>query len=212
MENTIRHQQVRALLFDLGGVVIEVDFMRTFRHWSERAGIPPDQVAGGFLPDPDYERHERGEISCATYFSRLADRLDIGLGPDAMVDGWNAMLVGEIPGIREVLARLAPVIPLYAFTNTNPTHRERWSRDHAGLVGHFRHVFVSSDMGLRKPEPAAYAAVVAGMEVEAGAVLFFDDNPQNVAGARAAGMQAVLVRHHGDVRAALAPWLGDVAG
>lgn len=203
----IDHERVRALLFDLGGVVIEVDFMATFRDWSERAGVPADTIAQRFLPDPDYERHERGEISCETYFSRLATRLGLGLSPREMEEGWNRMLIGEIPGIRDVLAALEPVMPLFAFTNTNPTHRRRWARDHAALVGHFREIFVSSDMGLRKPEPAAYAAVARGMGLEPGAVLFFDDNPQNVEGARETGMQAVRVRGHDDVLDALRPWL-----
>jgi putative hydrolase of the HAD superfamily len=62
-------------------------------------------------------------------------------------------------------------------------------------------------MGLRKPERAAFERVARAIGVAPGRILFFDDTEANVAGARAAGFQAVHVRSPEDVAAALAPWL-----
>jgi len=68
----------------------------------------------------------------------------------------------------------------------------------------FHRVFVSSELGLRKPERAAFRAVADATGITPAALLFFDDAIENVEGARAAGLQAVLVRALSDVRRALA--------
>src|SRR5262249_15014287 len=91
---------------------------------------------------------------------------------------------------------------LYAFTNSNPTHMAVCSRTYAEVLGHFRHVFVSSDLGVRKPEAEAFAKIARTVGVPAGRILFFDDTETNVRGALAAGLQAVHVPPlHGVVEA-----------
>jgi len=53
---------VEALLFDLGGVVIDVDWRRVFDVWANGARVPAAEIAARFLFDERYEAHERGEI------------------------------------------------------------------------------------------------------------------------------------------------------
>ena len=64
-------------------------------------------------------------------------------------------------------------------------------------------VFVSSDLGLRKPEPEAFLAVARRIGLPLQAILFFDDTLENVHGARAVGMRAVHVRSSADIANAL---------
>jgi len=92
----------------------------------------------------------------------------------------------------------------YAFTNSNPTHHAFWSVRYAEVLESFRRVFVSSEMGLRKPERAAFAAIASAIGIPLERILFFDDTLANVEGARALGMPAVLVRSPAHVADALA--------
>jgi HAD superfamily hydrolase (TIGR01509 family) len=62
---------------------------------------------------------------------------------------------------------------------------------------------VSSEMGLRKPDRAAFEAVAAATGFRLDEILFFDDTEENVIGARLAGMPATLVNSHADVEIAL---------
>jgi putative hydrolase of the HAD superfamily len=195
---------VDALLFDLGGVVIDIDFNRVFARWAEHAGCDERLVRERFAQDDAYCRHEVGEIGVADYFASLRGTLGIDLSDAQFLDGWNAIYMGEVPGIARLLARAGERIPLYAFTNTNRAHEACWAAQFAGLVTLFKEVFVSSTMGLRKPEPAAFAFVVKEIGIPAGRIVFFDDNPHNVAGARACGLQAVHVTAHADVERTLA--------
>ena len=95
-------------------------------------------------------------------------------------------------------------LPLYAFSNTNGAHVAHFSRAYADLLGHFREIYLSSTIGLRKPEAAAYDHVVNAIGVPASRILFFDDSAENVAGARSRGLSAVHVRSPDDIATALA--------
>ena len=184
---------VEALLFDLGQVVIEVDFSRAFEIWAGHEGCSAAAVAGRFSQDEAYCRHETGEFSVAEYFESLRSSLGIGISDAQFAEGWNSILIGEMPGISDLLDKAAETLPVYAFSNTNPTHIAHWSVHFSELMGRFREVFVSSSLGLRKPDVAAYDRVVSEIGVAAPRVLFFDDVAENVAGARRAGLEAVHV-------------------
>ena len=65
---------------------------------------------------------------------------------------------------------------------------------------YFRSIFLSSDLGIRKPEPRAFSLIASITERPTSSFLFFDDTAENVIGAKEAGMQALLVRSLDDVR------------
>jgi glucose-1-phosphatase len=193
-----------ALLFDLGRVVLDIDFNQTVHCWARYAGCEPRQLLRRFSRDELYDRHERGEISDAAFFAGLRSSLGIDLSDAEFLEGWNAIFVGEIPGIKELLARAAQHLPLYAFSNTNVAHVACFSSQYADLLGHFRQIFVSSSIGLRKPDPAAYDHVVNAIGVPADRIVFFDDLAENIEGARARGLKAVHVSSSDDVAKVLA--------
>jgi putative hydrolase of the HAD superfamily len=193
-----------ALLFDLGGVVIDIDFERAFAHWASCAGCDAALLRERFTQDEPYRRHEIGAIGIEEYLRSLRGSLGIELTHAQLLEGWNAIFVGEVPGIAELLARAARRLPLYAFTNTNPTHAAYWSAKFPDTVKHFRKIFISSSIGLRKPDIEAFEFVVEEIGAPAGRIVFFDDAPANIEGARACGLQVVQVTSGSDVRNALA--------
>lgn len=184
---------IDALLFDLGRVVLDIDFTRVLQVWSHHAGIDQNDIVARFRRDDVYMRHECGEISDDAFFAHLRDALAIDLTPTQFLEGWNAIFVGEMPGIAELLPRAARRWPLYAFSNTNPAHVAHFSAHHAELLGHFRKVYLSSSIGLRKPDAESFDHVITAIGVPAGRILFFDDLIDNIDGARARGLQAVHV-------------------
>lgn len=199
--------EVDALLLDFGNVLVEIDFRRVVDHWAARAGVDAAALRARFSHDEPYQRHERAEIGTQAYFASLRRSLGIELGDEALEEGWNAVFVREIPEVVEVLPRLARRLPLYVFSNTNGAHHRFFARRYAGALAPFRKVFVSHELGARKPEPHAFRKVAEAIGVAPGRVLFFDDLAENVAGARAAGMPGVLVSSPGDFLRAVRPWL-----
>src|SRR5690242_3458591 len=92
-----------ALLFDLGGVVIDIDFNRVCARWAQLAGCDETLVRERFSHDEAYCRHEVGEIDAAGYFASLRGSLGIDLSDAQFLDGWNALYIGEIPGVATLL-------------------------------------------------------------------------------------------------------------
>ena len=194
-----------ALLFDLGRVVLDIDFNKTLECWAGHAGCEPAHLAGRFSwRDEFYQQHEKGEISDAEFFAALRALLGVELSDAQFLEGWNKIFAGEMPGIAPLLQRAAQRLPLYAFSNTNAAHVEHFSQTYAGVLGHFREIFLSSAIGLRKPDAAAYDHVVKAIGVPASRIVFFDDLAENIDGARACGLTAVHVTSPDDVAHALA--------
>jgi len=193
-----------ALLFDLGRVVLDIDFSRVMRIWASHAGCAPDDLAARFVVNDSFRDHEMGRIDDAAFFGNLRQSLGIGISDAQFLEGWNAIFAGEMPGIAPLLSRAAAKMPLYAFSNTNRPHVAHFSKTYADVLGHFREIYLSSSIGLRKPEEAAYHHVVSAIGAPASRIVFFDDSADNIAGGRAYGLTAVHVRSSDDVAAALA--------
>jgi putative hydrolase of the HAD superfamily len=203
MTSSLVPHSVDALLFDIGRVVLDIDFNRVMGVWAGHAGCAPEELASRFVVDDSFKHHEVGKIDDAAFFANLRRSLGIGITDDQFLDGWNAIFTGEMPGIAAALGRARRKLPLYAFSNTNPAHVAHFSKAYADVLGHFREIFLSSTIGLRKPDAEAYDHVVKAIGVPASRILFFDDAAANIEGARARGLAAVHVTSTDDVAKAL---------
>src|SRR5713226_7622 len=121
------------LLFDLGRVVLDIDFSKAIACWAGHAGCKPDAIVARYMRDSEaYRLHEVGKISDEDYFESLRASLGIGISDAQFLEGWNAIFAGEMPGIAPLLERANRRLPLYAFSNTNGAHVEHFSQRYAG--------------------------------------------------------------------------------
>ena len=190
---------IEILLFDIGGVVIDIDFERSFKKWSTHSGVPVESIKSGFSHGQVYEQHERGGIGSIEFYRHVTDRLEMELSFEQFKEGWNEILVAPFPQTIGLLHKLANRIPLYMLSNSNPMHKEHWEKNFADELEPFNQIFVSSDLGYRKPEADAYLHVVEALNTSPEKIVFFDDLADNVEAARAVGMQAVQVRSPADI-------------
>ena len=185
--------KVDAMVFDFGGVLVDIDFRRAFTAWAAAAQVPADAIAARFAVDEACCAHERGEIDDRAYFAHLRSALGLaGLSDEQMLAGWIAIIGEPIPGIEALVRQLAARLPLYVFSNTNPAHVAHFAPRFRHLLAHFRKTFTSCELGRRKPEAGAFARLSSLIGVPPARLAFFDDVEANVAGARRAGLQA----HH----------------
>jgi putative hydrolase of the HAD superfamily len=191
------------LLFDLGGVLIEIDFGRAFEAWSGHSALPASELARMFTFDAEYERHERGEIAASDYFAHLASALRLSGTQEQIESGWNAIFVREIEETVRLVQAARRKLPCYAFSNTNASHMAAWAAQFPSVVSSFDRIFVSHEMGMRKPERPAFEHICRTLDLPAESILFFDDLPANVQGAVDAGLRGVCVRTPADVVHAL---------
>lgn len=179
--------------------MLEVDFRRTFGYWAKQAGVGTEHLHERWQLDEAYRQHEIGVLEFGDYIDVLSGRLEISLPLHDWEAGWNELFVGPYPQVQQRLATLNGLLPLYAFTNTNPTHEACWRQDYPQALQHFKEIYVSSTIGLRKPDLVAYEHVAVEMGFKAEEILFVDDTEENVIGATGSGMQARWVRSEADV-------------
>jgi putative hydrolase of the HAD superfamily len=115
----------------------------------------------------------------------------VSMPRDEFLDAFKHWVVGVIGEAQQLIADLAGDYRLACLSNLNPLHWERCVE--LGVDQLFADRFLSFELGLRKPQPESYAAVIDRLGVAPGEVMFFDDVAANVDAARAAGMGATLV-------------------
>jgi putative hydrolase of the HAD superfamily len=190
---------VRAAVFDLGRVVIDVREEEIPRHWARASGADLDRVVAVFRGDAHYQRMERGEISIDQYHAIISAQIDGPLSLDDFVAGWNSIFFGVLPDMEPLLAELSGCVRLVALSNTNETHTATWRDLYRGVLAHFERVFVSHEMGLRKPETECYRRVLDYLGLPAGEIVFIDDKAANVAAAESLGMRGIVAETAGQL-------------
>jgi putative hydrolase of the HAD superfamily len=196
-------KDIDAVVFDLGNVLVEIDFHRVFACWARYARCPVEHIAERYAHDHHYEKHERGEINAAEYFAALRESLAVNISDEQFLDGWNQIFVGEMPSIRQLTSQYAALFPIYAFSNSNESHKAVWLQRYSQLLQPFKQVFISCEIGKRKPETDAYLHVAKAIGTEPERILFFDDSQQNIEGAQQVGMHTKKIDSVADLQAVL---------
>ena len=191
---------VRAVLFDLGGVLTESP-MVAFAAYEDEAGLPEGLIRRLNSTDPDanaWARYERGELDTAGFCDAFeAEALAAGHRLDAR--RVLAALAGELrPAMLAAVATLrAAGVPLALLSN-NVAPMERTGRL-GELLELFDAVVESSLEGVRKPEPEIYRRALTrlsdavGRSIEAADCAYLDDLGVNLKPARALGFSTIKV-------------------
>ena len=197
----------QAVLLDLGNVVLGVDFRRVFTQWAELAGVDEQRFYDRWKICPAYRAHETGHMTFDEYCRVLGKRFEVDLPLEHWREGWNAIWTDPFHDVIALLPQVAERYHLCCFTNTNDTHAESWRGRFSDRLESFATIYVSSEIGHRKPDAPAFEYVCGDMETSPEQTLFLDDTLENVAGARSAGLRAQHVRSEQDVVQALSALL-----
>jgi glucose-1-phosphatase len=180
-------ERIDVVLFDLGGVLIELAGVRAML---ELTGIErEEELWRRWLTCRWVRLFESGRCSETEFAAGMVADWQLDLSASAFLQAFRDWPAGPLPGAAELVALTRASVATGCFSNTNTLH---WHRRIAAwpLAGLFDHRFLSFELGLLKPDIAAFTQVADLLQVPAGRVLFLDDNAVNVAGAAAAGFQA----------------------
>jgi epoxide hydrolase-like predicted phosphatase len=191
---------VKNLIFDLGGVILDLSVDHTIHAFSRLSGIEPAQVKKIFISSPEFELYEKGEFGDQHFrdFIRKAYKTKAN---DAIIDDcWNQMLRG-IPMVKlELLNSLKANYNVLLLSNTNEIHLHHINEvilqkltGNNQLDNYFHKAYYSHRMRKRKPDAEIFEQVLAENNMIPSETLFLDDNPLNIEGARSLGIQTVYV-------------------
>lgn len=190
-------EKIEAVIFDLGGVLINLDYERTSDAFKQLGMTRFDETYSQMQQTDLFDRFEIGEISSFHFINRVLDQLPAGISGNKVVHAWNAMIL-DFPVERlEWLLKLKQEKRIFLLSNTNTLHIEKVRRSLESAVGHqrledyFETVYLSCEMGMRKPHAEIFQHVCMIEGLNPATTLFIDDTLQHVEGARKAGLTAV---------------------
>ena len=181
----------KIILFDLGGVLVELDHQKQNYPWFDRTQSTAENWHR-WLSSPLSQQFEQGRLTPTQFAQQFIDNNDIDMDPAQFLDIFRRWVVGFYPGVFSLLDQLSLHYSIGIFSNTNAIH---WppllaQLQHHGSVSHF---FASYQIGLAKPDPAAFDHVATSMDIAPAEIFFLDDNPANVNAARTSGFIAEQV-------------------
>jgi putative hydrolase of the HAD superfamily len=193
-----------AILFDLGGVLIELAGVERMLEWCPELGTT-EELWRRWLRSPAVRRYETGAASSEEFAREIVREFDLPVTAETFIAAFEFWPRALYPGVADLLAGLAPHYRLASVSNTNALHWARFRHDWS-LDACFHHNFPSYQVGKLKPDADYFDHVVAVLGVARERILFVDDNRINVDAAASFGLTARHVRNF----TALAPVLAEL--
>ncbi|WP_454125477.1 glucose-1-phosphatase [Kosakonia sp. Marseille-Q7440] len=181
-------------IFDLGNVIVDIDFNRVLGAWSDFSRVPLATLKQNFVMGEAFHRHERGEISDEEFAKALCEEMALPLSYEQFSTGWQAVFVALRPDVIDIMHKLrAKGDRVVVLSNTNRLHTTFWPEQYPEIRAAADRIYLSQEMGMRKPEARIYQQVLAEEGFSADDTVFFDDNAENIAGAERVGITSILV-------------------
>ncbi|RZK79513.1 MAG: HAD family phosphatase [Pedobacter sp.] len=200
---TASEKKIKNIIFDYGNVIFEIDFKKA-QNSLAALGIPEIESFFGHKGHHElFSQLETGSITAAQFREGIrAAAGNKNLTDDEIDAAWNSILIGVPNNVHDVLLEVKQKYRTFLLSNTNEIHYnfileylqkefEMENNDHL-----FEKAYYSQIMLLRKPHVEIFERVLEENDLKPEETLFIDDSPQHLVGAKASGMQTLLMDKH----------------
>ena len=194
------NKKIKNIIFDLGGVIINLDIPKTFKNLAVLGGISERQLMGMVDGSPLFHDYEKGLVSSRAFRSGIRRLLKKDIADRDIDDAWNGMLL-DVPTERlEVIEALKGKYNLFVLSNTNDIHVQAFEKivtrsyDLQKYHQLFDYIYYSYRINKRKPDADIYRLVLDEQNLVPEETMFFEDTRDNINGAAALNIQTYWVR------------------
>ncbi|MDP1800871.1 MAG: HAD family phosphatase [Bacteroidota bacterium] len=192
-------QHIKNIIFDLGGVIINLDTTKTIAEFNKLSYMPFEAIYTQAGQNSLFDDFDKGHISTEEFFDELRKELRY-TGPDIdLLKAWNAMLL-DVPEKRlDTLVTMKQNYNTFLLSNTCEPHIAAFEHDlylkHGvkNFNDYFDEVYYSCRMGMRKPNKEIFEFVLETNNLKPEETVFIDDSIQHVKGAGECGISAFLL-------------------
>lgn len=191
-------QEIKNIIFDLGGVLLNVDYHKTATAFKLLGANQFDEFYSQANANHLFEALETGEISEDSFYETISQSCSPQTTKMQIQAAWNDILLDFRTESLSVLDKLKDKYKLFLFSNTNSIHLTAFNKilleqtGNASLDNYFKKSYYSHLIHLRKPYPATYQWLLEDAKLVAAETLFVDDSINNIEGAMAVGIKV----HH----------------
>lgn len=186
-------KNLEAIIFDLGGVVLNLNPQKTIDAFVLAAGLSPEKVAKAGNNEL-FKNFEKGVIDTHSFRSELNRLLGTQLQDEEIDMAWNAMLL-DLPLDRLLLlSGLRPRYKTFVLSNTNEIHINAFDDIVQKVTGgesiqkYFDNVYYSHQVGMRKPDTEIFEMVLKRNSLHPSKTLFIDDTLEHIESANRLGL------------------------
>lgn len=187
---------IQNIIFDLGGVIINIDYQLTINAFKQLGISNFDEVFSKAKQEKLFDDLEKGNVSPDHFVYRLLSKMPENTTEQQVIDAWNAMLLNVPQERLSLLKKLNMKYNTSLLSNTNEIHLEAFHKkikQENGisiLAPFFDNVYFSCEMGMRKPDEEIFREVCDQENYKPEETLFIDDSIQHIEGARKVGLHA----------------------
>lgn len=193
-----------AVIFDLGGVIINLDYQKTIDAFEELGMKDFKSVYTQAAQSNLFDDFETGQISAQRFVNSLLPYLKQGTSPNKVVQAWNAMILNVPKEKLELLDRVRSNNPIYLLSNTNELHIPAVRREFSKVTDRpmesfFTEMYFSNEICMRKPNKEIFEFVCTKNNLNPESTLFIDDSEQHIIGAKEIGLQTIHLTNSEDL-------------
>jgi FMN phosphatase YigB (HAD superfamily) len=181
---------IKAILFDLGNVIVPFDFRRAYAKLGPLCSCPVTEISSRLRSTDLVRRFETGRIAAQPFVSELSVLLGLKTTYQEFCDLWTSVFLEDTLVTESLVAGLGARHRLLVLSNTNPIHFSMLKASYP-LLGHFDDFVLSYEVGALKPEAEIYLEAIQRAGCRPEECFFTDDIAINVEAARTNGMDAV---------------------
>lgn len=200
---------INTIIFDLGGVIIDLSMEKTVTAFSRLTGFSPSDIQQAYATAPFFKAYERGEVDDNQFRNSIRKHFSTHAS-DAEIDHcWNAMLVDLPVSTLTMLENLKKHFQVFALSNTNTLHINYVNESMLQgkvLDSWFHNAYYSHQLGMRKPELEIYQHVLEQNRLIPKLTIFLDDNMDNIKAANSLYIQTRHITHVQQVRDLFNPY------
>jgi len=192
-------QQIKNIIFDLGGIFLNIDFSKTEKAFIDLGVTNFNELYTQHHSSDLFELLEMGKISPEEFHDAFVKETSIYLSYEQLKAAWSALLqdfpVERLRWLQEISKRYKT----FLFSNTNKIHYEAFSESFREQTGYddfnkfFVKAYYSHEIGLRKPYPESFLYILNEQNLRPQETLFVDDTYSNIEGAKKVGLQTIYL-------------------
>lgn len=183
-------QKIRAIIFDIGRVLIRIDMARAMKGMASGLSISPEELWSAIEKDPRWKDWQEGRISARDWHLQMKQRFGGSASFEEFTEAWNLVLDPEPIHGKELFEKLSKKYRLALLSNTDPIH-VAYIEAQYDFVTYFPARIYSCTIGATKPSPIIYREALRACRVRAEEALYIDDIEDYVEAAKRLGMAGV---------------------
>lgn len=181
---------IRAVIFDLGGVLVRTEDRMPRARLAANLGLTYDELNALVFDSQSAYQAMKGEITTAEHWESIRESLRVSKGDFSQfpLEFWAGDFLDQdlIKTLRNLRSDYKTALLSNAFDDLRQQIEEIWKIDDA-----FDQILISAEVGMMKPDPLIFQKMLSDLEVKPVEAVFVDDFPQNIAAAKAAGLEVI---------------------